>query len=330
MATPMRIESWWEEQHEAFAALDDVGHRAERSRDRVSHAHGISGRAGLRGPGHRDVLLCVGRDRGRGDRSRARRALGDLHLLGASEPAALLRRRARGPRDGRAAAGADRSRGDLPGEGAREPALRHRDSRRHGAERGTALQPSAGAYAPDTVRYRADCRRGTRGGGYAVQRDGSKHASRRAAAADVEPPVLRADRVRRGANDVDAARRTARRRGVALYEDSHCVRSGVSHCMHTRVPVHSRGVTSRALPDDAGPASPVAGAESRPLFDWLFVVAVVSMVAAYVRALFFTPIEALQGAAQKIYYVHVSAALSAYLALGVVALMSIVYLWLRD
>jgi len=68
----------------------------------------------------------------------------------------------------------------------------------------------------------------------------------------------------------------------------------------------------------------------RPLFDWLFVVAVLSLIAAYVRAVFFTPIEALQGAAQKIYYVHVSAAISAYLALGIVALMSIVYLWLHD
>jgi heme exporter protein C len=70
--------------------------------------------------------------------------------------------------------------------------------------------------------------------------------------------------------------------------------------------------------------------DKRPVFDWLFVVAVLSLIAAYVRAVCFTPIEALQGAAQKIYYVHVSAAISAYLALGVVALMSIVYLWLHD
>ena len=85
------------------------------------------------------------------------------------------------------------------------------------------------------------------------------------------------------------------------------------------------------MPDESGGAALVmAGAESRPMFDWLFVVAVLAMGAAYVRAIFFTPIEALQGAAQKIYYVHVSAALSAYLALGIVALMSIVYLWLRD
>ena len=79
--------------------------------------------------------------------------------------------------------------------------------------------------------------------------------------------------------------------------------------MHSRVSVHSRGVTSRALPDDTEAASPaiIAGA-APPLFDWLFGVAVAAMVAAYVRAVFFTPIEALQGAAQKIYYVHVSAA----------------------
>jgi heme exporter protein C len=49
-----------------------------------------------------------------------------------------------------------------------------------------------------------------------------------------------------------------------------------------------------------------------------------------VRAIFFTPIEARQGAAQKIYYLHVPAALSAYLSLGAVALLSLVYLWLRD
>ena len=70
--------------------------------------------------------------------------------------------------------------------------------------------------------------------------------------------------------------------------------------------------------------------EERPLFGWLFAIAVACMVAAYIRAVAFTPIEALQGAAQKIYYVHVPAALSAYLSLGIVALMSIVYLWLHD
>jgi heme exporter protein C len=68
----------------------------------------------------------------------------------------------------------------------------------------------------------------------------------------------------------------------------------------------------------------------RPLFDRLFFLAVAGVVGAVVRVVWFTPIEATQGGAQKIYYLHVAAALSAYLALTVVALMSIVFLWLRD
>jgi heme exporter protein C len=69
---------------------------------------------------------------------------------------------------------------------------------------------------------------------------------------------------------------------------------------------------------------------SRPIFDWLFITAVVAMIGAYVRASSFTPTEALQGPAQKIYYLHVPAAISAYVALSVCALGSLVYLWLRD
>lgn len=82
--------------------------------------------------------------------------------------------------------------------------------------------------------------------------------------------------------------------------------------------------------DTPSPHEHLTAASAGPMFDWLFVVAVLAIAGAFVRAIFFTPIEALQGAAQKIYYVHVSAAISAYLALSVVALMSIVYLWLRD
>jgi heme exporter protein C len=68
----------------------------------------------------------------------------------------------------------------------------------------------------------------------------------------------------------------------------------------------------------------------RPVFDWLLAVAIVAVVGAIVRIAFFTPVELLQGAAQKIYYIHVPAILSAYVALGIVAVMSIVYLWLHD
>lgn len=69
---------------------------------------------------------------------------------------------------------------------------------------------------------------------------------------------------------------------------------------------------------------------SRPIFDWLFALSVAGILGALVRIIWFTPFEATQGAAQKIYYIHVPAALSAYLALFVVAITSVVYLWLRD
>lgn len=69
---------------------------------------------------------------------------------------------------------------------------------------------------------------------------------------------------------------------------------------------------------------------ARPILDWLLALAILGVAGAFVRVAFFTPAELLQGDAQKIYYVHVPAALSAYLALIVGALMSIVYLWLHD
>jgi heme exporter protein C len=64
--------------------------------------------------------------------------------------------------------------------------------------------------------------------------------------------------------------------------------------------------------------------------DWLFVVAVVLVIATFIRAIYFTPIEASQGAAQKIFYVHAPSAWVAFLAFGIVAVTSILYLWLKD
>jgi heme exporter protein C len=69
---------------------------------------------------------------------------------------------------------------------------------------------------------------------------------------------------------------------------------------------------------------------AKPLFDWVFVLAVATVIALYVRALAFTPPDALQGLAQKIYYLHIAAWLGAYTAIGIMALTSIVYLWLHD
>jgi heme exporter protein C len=65
--------------------------------------------------------------------------------------------------------------------------------------------------------------------------------------------------------------------------------------------------------------------------DPLMGVAILAVAAVYVRALFFTPIEALHGPAQKILYVHASAAFIAlYVAFALMAISSILYLWLKD
>jgi heme exporter protein C len=62
---------------------------------------------------------------------------------------------------------------------------------------------------------------------------------------------------------------------------------------------------------------------------WL-AAAALAVAAVYVRVIWFTPAEATQGLAQKIYYLHLPAALNAYIAFAVVAVTSVVYLWLRD
>lgn len=56
----------------------------------------------------------------------------------------------------------------------------------------------------------------------------------------------------------------------------------------------------------------------------------VGLALVYVIALRYTPMEARQGLAQKIFYVHVPAAWCALLAFSLVGLASLLYLWLRD
>jgi heme exporter protein C len=65
-------------------------------------------------------------------------------------------------------------------------------------------------------------------------------------------------------------------------------------------------------------------------FDWLSLLAVLAVTAAYVRAIWFTPPELLQGYAQKIMYVHVPAAWVAFLSFGLTALAGGFWLFLRD
>ena len=55
---------------------------------------------------------------------------------------------------------------------------------------------------------------------------------------------------------------------------------------------------------------------------WLTLVGLVLLAGVYVRALAYTPTERFQGLAQKIFYVHVPAAWSAMLAMGLVGLAS--------
>jgi len=62
----------------------------------------------------------------------------------------------------------------------------------------------------------------------------------------------------------------------------------------------------------------------------LTIAAVVAIALTYVRAIFFTPLEALQGPAQKILYVHAPAAWVAFMAFALVAVASGLYLWLRE
>jgi heme exporter protein C len=66
------------------------------------------------------------------------------------------------------------------------------------------------------------------------------------------------------------------------------------------------------------------------MFDWMFGLGIAGVIAATARIFAFTPYEATQGPAQKIFYVHVPAAMSAYLALTIAAVMSVLYLWLKD
>ena len=59
-------------------------------------------------------------------------------------------------------------------------------------------------------------------------------------------------------------------------------------------------------------------------------VALVLVAGVYVRALLFTPEEATQGLAQKIFYIHAPSAWVAFLAFGIVGVCSLLYLFLKD
>ena len=58
--------------------------------------------------------------------------------------------------------------------------------------------------------------------------------------------------------------------------------------------------------------------------------ALLGLAAVYVLAIAYTPVEARQGMAQKIFYLHVPAAWSALMAFSLVGITSALYLWLHD
>ncbi len=62
----------------------------------------------------------------------------------------------------------------------------------------------------------------------------------------------------------------------------------------------------------------------------LSIIAAIGIAGVYVLALRFTPEEARQGLAQKIFYLHVPAAWDALLAFSLVGIVSALYLWLAD
>jgi len=63
---------------------------------------------------------------------------------------------------------------------------------------------------------------------------------------------------------------------------------------------------------------------------WITAVALALLAGVYVRALVFTPVERMQGPAQKIFYVHVPAAWATMLAMGLVGVASILFLLVKD
>jgi heme exporter protein C len=64
--------------------------------------------------------------------------------------------------------------------------------------------------------------------------------------------------------------------------------------------------------------------------DWFLIAASAALVGAFVRAVWFTPPDLLQGYAQKILYVHVPSAWVAFLAFALTALAGAFWLFLKD
>jgi heme exporter protein C len=77
----------------------------------------------------------------------------------------------------------------------------------------------------------------------------------------------------------------------------------------------------------------ISTSSARPAraIDGLLLAGLLAVAGAVTRAIWFTPVEVRQGLAQKIFYIHVpSAFIALYVAFGLLAVSSALYLWLRD
>jgi heme exporter protein C len=78
-------------------------------------------------------------------------------------------------------------------------------------------------------------------------------------------------------------------------------------------------------------ASPAPARQTTgPVLDWFFWLAALLMVATYVRAIWFTPADVLQGPTQKIFYMHIGSVMGGYVATGILVITSVIHLWLHD
>lgn len=86
-----------------------------------------------------------------------------------------------------------------------------------------------------------------------------------------------------------------------------------------------------ASSSQAADATDNTASEIAPGPDWFLIAALVAVAAAVTRVLLFTPIELRQGLAQKIFYIHVPAAIvGMYFSVIPMAIVSGIYLWLKD
>ncbi len=68
-----------------------------------------------------------------------------------------------------------------------------------------------------------------------------------------------------------------------------------------------------------------------PPLDWLLVLSVLAVAGVVARATLYTPADAMLGAVQRLFYVHVPAAiLGMYVACSVMAIAGGLYLWIKD